>query len=213
MYGPGRGQVWDEASPLCPDTPYAMTKAEAERVVLNARRRDGSPLGVVLRLAAVFGPNLKGNYLRLVQAIAARRFMPVGAGANRRALISDRDVAQAVVLASTRPAAAGQVYNLSDGMEHSLADVIGAICDALGRRRPRMHLPLAPVRGTVAVIEALARLVHARPPVSRATLDKYTEDTRVDSRRIREDLGFVPRFDLEAGWTDAVAGMRASGQV
>jgi len=205
--------VWDEASPLSPHTPYAITKAEAERVVLNARRRDGSPLGVVLRLAAVFGPNLKGNYLRLVQAIAAGRFTPVGVGDNRRALIYDRDVAQAVVLASTRPAAAGQVYNLSDGMEHSLADVIGAICDALGRPRPRMHLPLAPVRGTVAVVETLARLVRARPPVSRATLDKYTEDTRVDSRRIREDLGFVPRFDLAAGWTDAIAGMRASGQV
>jgi UDP-glucose 4-epimerase len=213
VYGPGRGKVWDESSPVCPDTPYAITKAEAERAVLDAKRPDGTPLGVVLRLAAVFGPNLKGNYLRLVQGIARGRFIPVGAGGNRRALINDRDVAEAVVLAATHPAAAGRIYNVSDGMEHSLADVIGAISGALGRRPPRMHLPLGPVRLTAAVVEALARLAGARPPISRATLDKYTEDTRVDSRRIREELGFAPRLDLAAGWMDAIAAMRASGQV
>lgn len=213
VYGPGKGEVWDEGSPVRPDTLYGMTKVEAERVVLGARRLDSTPLGVVLRLGAVFGPNLKGNYLRLVQALATGRFAPVGPGANRRVLINDRDVAEATFLAATHPLAAGRVYNVSDGEEYSVADIIAAICDALGRRPPRFRLPLAPVRLTVGVVEAVARLVRACPPVSRAALEKYTEDTRVDIERIRVDLGFVPKCGLKEGWVEAIAAMRESGKV
>jgi UDP-glucose 4-epimerase len=213
VYGPGRSDVWDESSPLRPDTPYAMTKVAAEQIVLAARRRDGAPLGVALRLAAVFGRNLKGNYLRLVRALAAGRFVPIGPGANRRAMVNDRDVAEAALLASTHPAAAGRVYNVSDGVEYPLTDVIDAMCHALGRRSPRWHLPLTPVRLGVGAVEAVARLASLRPPVSRAAIEKYTEDTRVDSRRICEDLGFVPQSGLRDGWIDAIAAMRQSGQL
>lgn len=213
VYGHGHGELWDETFPARPDTPYAITKAEAERVVLDARRSDGEPLSVVLRIAAVFGGNLKGNYLRLVKALASGRFVPVGPGRNRRALINDRDVAEAALLAATHPAAAGRVYNVSDGTEYALADVIDAICHALGRRPPRLHVPLTPVRWTVGLVEALARLASARPPISRATLEKYTEDVRVDSRLIREELGFVPSVGLREGWVDAIAAMRESGAV
>lgn len=213
VYGPGCGELWDESSPLRPDTRYALTKAEAEQVVLAARRRDDSALGVVLRLAAVFGRNLKGNYLRLVQALAAGRFVPVGRGRNRRALINDRDVAEAALLATNHPTAAGRVYNLADGVEYPLADVIGAICHALGRRPPRFHLPLAPVRAGVGAVEAVARLARVRAPMSRAALAKYTEDTRVDSRRIHDDLGFAPQTGLRDGWADAIEAMRRSGQL
>jgi len=213
VYGPGRGDLWSESSPIDPDTPYGATKAEAERLVLAATRRDGAPLGVVLRLAAVFGPNLKGNYLRLVRALAAGRFVPLGTGANRRALVNDRDVAAAALLAATHPAAAARVYNVSDGVEHSLSSVIDAICEALGRRPPRLHVPLAPVRMAAGIVEALARLVSVQPPVSRAAIDKYTEDTRVDSGAVGRELGFVPRSDLREGWKDAIAAMRRSGQL
>ena len=213
VYGPGNGDAWDECSPVQPDTVYGATKVEAERVVLNALGPDGTPFGVVLRLGAVFGPHLKGNYLRLVRALAARRFVPVGPGTNRRALINDRDVAEGTVLAATHPVAAGRVYNLSDGEEYPLTAVIAAICHALGRRPPRFRLPLAPVRLTVDIVEAMAGLVRTRPPVSRSTLEKYTEDTRIDIKRIREELGFVPRCGLEEGWMEAIATLRQSGQV
>jgi nucleoside-diphosphate-sugar epimerase len=213
VYGPGRGDLWNESSSLRPDTPYGVTKAEAERIVLDATRRDGTPLGVVLRLAAVFGPNLKGNYLRLVRALAAGRFVPLGAGTNRRALINDCDVAAATLLAATHPAAAGRTYNLSDGIDYPLADVIGAMCHALGRRAPRVHLPLLPVRWGAGVLEAIARVAGVRPPVTRAAIEKYTEDTRVDSSLIRKELGFVPQSSLREGWVDAIGAMRQSGQV
>jgi UDP-glucose 4-epimerase len=211
VYGPGRGEVWDEHSAVNPDTPYAVTKAEAEDLVLRARRRDDVPLGVVLRLGAVYGPNLKGNYRRLVTALARGWFVPIGPGANRRALIHDLDVAEGAVLAATHPRAAGRLYNLTDGEEHTMADIIGAVCVALGRRPPWLRLPIVPVRVAVGGLERAAHLVGARPPLSQASIDKYCEDARVDVSRIRGELGFVPKVGLSAGWSDAIAGLHGSG--
>ena len=213
VYGEASGRVVAEDAPVRPRTLYAATKAEAERIVLEGRRRDGAPLGVVLRPGSVYGARVKGNYRRLVGALARRRFVAVGDGRNRRAMVYDRDVASATVLAATHPAAPGRVYNVSDGKEHTLAAIIEAICAGLGRRPPRWRVPLRPVRLGVGLVERGARLVGVRPPVTRATLDKYTEDMAVDSRRIREELGFVPRYDLRAGWRETIDAMREAGEI
>jgi UDP-glucose 4-epimerase len=37
---------------------------------------DGQPLGTVLRLGAVYGSRIKGNYERLTHALARHRFIP-----------------------------------------------------------------------------------------------------------------------------------------
>jgi len=57
-------------SPTHPDTFYAQTKRSAEQIFLNARGADGQPLGTVLRLGAVYGSRIKGNYERLTRALA-----------------------------------------------------------------------------------------------------------------------------------------------
>lgn len=86
--------VYAKAPPQ-PDTLYGATKLAAEALVLAAQRHDGVALGVVLRLAAVYGARVKGNYQRLLDAVARGCFVPLGHGGNRRTLVYDRDVAAA----------------------------------------------------------------------------------------------------------------------
>ena len=70
VYGPSDGRVLNEMSPTHPDTFYAQTKLAAEQIILNARGADGQPMGTVLRLGAVYGARIKGNYERLTRALA-----------------------------------------------------------------------------------------------------------------------------------------------
>ncbi len=105
VYGPSDGCVLNEISPTHPDTFYAQTKRAAEHIVLNAKGADGQSLGTVLRLGAVYGSRIKGNYERLTHALARNRFIPIGNGLNRRTLVYDKDVGSAVVLAVSHPAA------------------------------------------------------------------------------------------------------------
>jgi len=213
VYGNSNGQILTEESPTHPDTFYSKTKLEAERIVLDARRKDGCPLGTVLRFGAIYGARVKGNYQRLVQALARGRFIPIGDGSNRRTLIYDKDVAQATVLAAQHPNAAGKTYNVSDGQFHTLKEIIVAICQALGRNPPRLSLPVGTVRLAAGILEDAGRMIGFKSPVGRATIDKYTEDIAVDSQLIQEELGFVPKFGLLAGWKDTVQEMRRSGEL
>ena len=213
VYGPSDGRVLNEMSPTHPDTFYAETKCAAEQIVLNAKGADGQSLGTVLRLGAVYGSRIKGNYQRLVRSLARGRFIPVGKGANRRTLVYDKDVARAAVLAATHDAAAGKIFNVSDGCFHTLNEIIETICDALGRRPPGFALPVSPVRWAAGLMEDGAHLFGLQAPVTRATIDKYTEDIAVDSRRIRDELGFVPQYDLAAGWQETVKEMRQKGEL
>lgn len=212
VYGASAGGVLTEDSVPHPDSFYAETKLAAEQIVRAARRDDGGELGTVLRLGAVYGSRIKGNYRRLVTALARGRFIPIGRGLNRRTLVYDRDVGRAAVLAALHPAAAGQVFNVTDGRIHTLEEIIAALCGALGRMPPRVTLPVGPTRRVAGLLEDGARLCGLRSPVVRATIDKYTEDVAVDGSRLCS-LGFAPRYDLAAGWRETVAEMRQAGDL
>lgn len=213
VYGRSGGRILTEDTPPCPNTFYARTKLDAEEIVLEAKDAHGRPIGTVLRLGAVYGSKMKGNYRRLVHALAKGRFIPVGKGFNRRTLVYDKDVAHAAVLAAIHPDAGGRIYNVTDGQFHTMKVIIETLCGALGRRSPRLILPAGPVRFLAGFLEDCARICSLRSPVVRATVDKYTEDMAVDGRRFCTQIGFVPQYDLATGWQKAVTEMRRSGEI
>lgn len=212
VYGDTDGRIVNEETLPRPDTLYGRTKLEAEKMVLAAKDKAGNPIGTVLRLAAVYGSRVKGNYRQLLMALERGWFFPIGSGWNRRTVIYDKDVAKAAVLALGHPAAAGRLYNVSDGQYHRLKEMIEAICRALGRLPPRFSLPAAPVRIAIGGFEDALKMISLAPPVTRATIDKYLEDVAVECRLIQKELGFTPGFDLTAGWEEAVREMRCPGR-
>ena len=213
VYGPSDGDVLDEQSPTQPDTFYAQTKRAAEQIVLDARGANDQPLGTVLRLGAVYGSRIKGNYERLTHALARHRFIPAGNGLNRRTLVYDKDVGRAAVLAVSHPAAAGRIFNVTDGGFHTLKDIIESICSALGRKPPRLSLPVGPTRTLVGLIEKGSNAIGIKPPAIRAMIDKYNEDIAVDGSLIQKELGFVPQYNLKDGWEETIKEMRRSGEL
>ncbi len=212
VYGDTGGHIVNEDTLPRPDTFYAKTKLGAEELVMAAKDKAGNPIGTVLRLAAVYGSRIKGNYRQLLMALESGWFFPIGRGRNRRTVIYDKDVAMAAVLALGHPAAAGRLYNVSDGQYHRLEEIIKAIARALGRTPPRFSLPVAPVRVTVGAFEGALKKIGLKSPVTRATIDKYLEDVAVDCRLIQKELGFTPGFDLTAGWEEAVREMHCPGR-
>ena len=73
---------------------------------------------------------------------------------------------------------------------------------ALGRKQPRLSLPVGPVRLVAGLIEKGASTIGIKSPVTRETVDKYTEDIAVDGSLIQQELGFVPQYNLKEGWEE-----------
>jgi UDP-glucose 4-epimerase len=213
VYGGNRGTPLSEHTLPKPDSLYASTKLEAEQLVLGATRADGQPLGTVIRLAAVYGPRLRGNYVRLLKALSRHRFVAIGAGSNHRALVFDRDVGRAIALAAAHPSAAGKVFNLSDGQVHTFAEIVSAMCDALGTPAPRLQIPVACARAAAFGVETVARLLGRPAPIDVRTIDKLVEDVIIDSAQIERELAFQPRVTLRAGWDIVVKALRQQGEL
>ena len=202
VYGEGgRGVTYSEASPTAPETLYAETKRRAEEVVL-----EGHEGATVLRLAAVYGPRMRGNYPRLVRALGKGIAVMVGDGQNRRTLVSADDVARAALVAAQAPTAIDRVYNVTDGAVHTFDAIARAIQRAHGRREGMLYVPAGPVRAALAAVHWGAGWVGPLRLLSPTLVDKLTEDMAVSGDRIQRELGFAPVTSLEAGWRVAVKG-------
>lgn len=213
VYGETFQGVANENSPTAPETDYARSKLRAEDLVLAARNQEGASIGTVLRLAATYGPRVKGNYMRLLKSLSNNRFIPLGPGANRRTLIYDQDVARLTLTALEKRAAAGGVFNATDGDLHTVEDIIVAMCNALKRTPPRLFLPLRVARFAAATVDQAFKLAGQSSPSIQSALEKYTGDLAISGELAQRELGFSPLYDLNAGWEETVQQMRARGQI
>ena len=122
--------------------------------------------------------------------------------------VYDKDVGRAAALAVSHPAAAGRVFNVTNGEFHTLNEIIESICSALGRKPPRLSLPVGPTRTLIWLIEKGSHAIGLKPPVTKAIIDKYTENIAVDGSLIQKELDFMPQYDLKTGWEETIREMR-----
>jgi nucleoside-diphosphate-sugar epimerase len=73
-----------------------------------------------------------------------------------------------------------RIFNVTDGKFHTLKDIIESICFALGRKPPRLCLPVGPIRGLADLVEKGSNAIGIKPPVSKAMIDKYNTPQKLD---------------------------------
>lgn len=206
--GEGGWECLDESAPARPTTPYGQAKREAEELVLEAGARYGMHV-TVLRLPLVYGPGVKGNLLRLIEAVDRGRFPPLPEVGNRRSLVHVDDVAQALLLAADKDEAHGKVYIVTDGQTYSTRQIYTLLCRALGKPLPRWVLPAAVLYGAARVGDVLARFLPRPPPLTSAVLDKLLGSACYRSDRIQRELGFRPSRTLADALPEMVEEYRA----
>lgn len=198
--GEGEWDVWDESRECHPDTPYGISKLAAEGVVLQA----GGPEAVVLRLSMVYGGKDRGNLTRMVEAVRRRRFPSFPETGNRRSMVHVEDVASAFLLAATHPAAAGEVFIITDGRFYSTRQIYLGILKALGRRAPRIAIPLWCFRLGAKCGDVLGRLAGRRMPLDSDSLAKLTDSAAFSCAKAVQVLGYAPKWDLEKALLEQV---------
>lgn len=206
VYGPTDGRApADELTPIQPVGEYASSKAEAEKIILDTL----GDKSTIFRLAAVYGPRVKGNYLRLFEAISRGRYVSVGRALNRRTVVFVDDVASAASIVTRTPDIRSRIFNVTDGEIHQLRAIIAAIAVAVGKtpRSPYLPIGLAKVAARLLDVAATLRL---SPTPGTSVLAKYLEDSAVRGERLQTELGYRPAFDLSRGW-QCVAGALGSG--
>jgi nucleoside-diphosphate-sugar epimerase len=148
------GKAPDESAPLRPDTPYGLSKRDAERAARAVADRAGLAL-TLLRPATVIGPGDPGSVAALAQLLRRRRFIGVGDGAAQSTLIDVDDLARACLTCATTAAAGTAIYNVG-GWPVSKREMVQTLAGALEVPVPRLSLPSSVARGLGVALGPLA---------------------------------------------------------
>lgn len=177
VYGDTGGAVVDEAAPLKPATDRAQRRVDAERSLTQWCERQGVGWTIV-RAPGIYGPG-RLPIERLKRGEPMIRHSEAGFSSR----IHVDDLVTALLLASSAPRAADRVYNVSDGNPTTMTEYFERVAMLTGLPPP-----------------TLVTRAEAEQAVSPGLWSYLAESRRVDSSRIREELGFAPRFkDLRLG--------------
>ena len=144
VYGEPQKLPVAEDHPICPLDPYGASKHHVEHY-LEVYRNHFDISYTALRYPNVYGPRQRPDSMYAAAVpIFIRRMLdgqPItifGDGRQTRDLIFVEDVVRANLIAAEHPAAPGQVFNVSTGLETSVLDLI----DVLNRLCPGSPAPI-----------------------------------------------------------------------
>ncbi len=198
VYGPRRAGVVTETDDERPGGPYEKTKAAADALV-----RASAEDFVVVQPSNVFGAGMSTWSLRQwVETVDRGLFMFVGSAGASANYVHVRNVVEALVLCGVEPTASGQTYIVSDRLD--MEEFVGTIATALGRRPPRVHLPLWLARSAAS----LGSLVPGFP-LTRSRVDALSSRALYSSVKIETQLGYRNVVSVPEGVLEVVAEYRS----
>ncbi len=187
--------------------PYKRSKFLAEAEVKTLANAEGLPV-VIVNPSTPIGPrDIRPTPTGRVIVEAASGRMPayVDTGLN---LVHVDDVAAGHLLAFAH-GHVGERYILG-GENLALADMLAAVAEICGRRRPWLRLPRAPIYPIAVAAEAVARVTGREPFVTVDALRMSKKKMFFTSAKAERELGYHARPVRDA-LRDAIAWFRAAG--
>ena len=134
VYGSPSRLPISEEHPHCPDNPYAHSKVLAE----NLCRFYADKFGVSVTIARpfnIYGPGQPEQFLlpRIIRQALTENTITVANTVSRRDFVFIDDVADALVFLAAHQHNS-TIYNICSGYSLSVAEVVGAVCETLGKK-------------------------------------------------------------------------------
>lgn len=170
------------SDPPAPEDDYGRTKLLAEQ---GLQRIAGDRMQwVIIRPPMMYGPGVKGNFLRLMRIARAGLPVPFASIRNRRDLLYVGSLADLILCVLDHPAAANRIFLACDGAPVSTPQLHTAITRGLGM--PARIWPCPP-----SLLAAASRLA----PGS-GTLRRLVGNLEIDASDTRTILGWSSSVDF-----------------
>jgi nucleoside-diphosphate-sugar epimerase len=134
-----------------PHTPYSVSKYEAEVGLRLIGHATGLQV-VIVRPPLVYGPDVRGNFQRLLKLVHTGLPLPFGAIHNLRSLVSLDNLVDILVACMVHPAARSETFLVSDGEDLSTTALLRRIAAAMGRPARLLPFPAAVLRKAANLI-------------------------------------------------------------
>lgn len=165
---------------------YLEAKWQSEQIVQSS----GIPW-TIFRPSVIFGPGDEfiNTLARLVRA--APVIPVVGSGESLFQPVAVEDVAESFARALDDPATIGQIYELGGGKQYSYEAMLDVIAAKLGKRKPKVHVPVGLMMPIVKLTKPLPKAL--RPPVTEEQLKMLALDNATDQSATGNLLERAPK--------------------
>jgi dTDP-glucose 4,6-dehydratase len=192
VYGSlGATGAFVETTPYEPNSVYSASKASADHLVRAYHETFSVPC-LVTNCSNNYGPYQfpeKLIPLMILNAVEGKPLPIYGDGGNVRDWLYVNDHCEGILLALQR-GRPGEKYNIGGGNERTNLQIVEALCDALEAELPAAG-NAALARAGAGSYRELKQFVTDRPGHDR----RYA----IDAAKIRNELGWRPKLDLQAG--------------
>jgi dihydroflavonol-4-reductase len=172
----------DESTEANPDTAYAKSKYEAEKLVATL------PAHVILRISTIYGPQFE-DYMRVLAMIEKRKMRIIGDGKNRIPFVHVDDAAVAVANAAWK----GKGVYVIAGEPLGQGEIYAIAAKALGVPAPTKKIARPLALAMARLNELGYRFGGKRPLLTTEHVEILGNDRAFDCSRARKELGFSPR--------------------
>jgi nucleoside-diphosphate-sugar epimerase len=193
-----------------PNDHYQSTKLEGEQAAHEYFAK-GLP-GTVVRPTAIYGPGDR-RFVKLFRPIKKGVFVMIGSGETLYHMVYIDDLVQGFLLAGEREEALGEVFIIGGERHCSINEIVTEIARALGVKRPRWSVPMAPVYYAAAICEDICRPLGISAPLYRRRVEFFEMNRAFTIEKARRLLGYEPKYDLRSGIAATAAGYEAAGWI
>ncbi len=184
-------------------------RSKATRLDAEQQIQDSGLKWTILRPTMIYGAPGDRNLSRLLAFLSRAPVLPVpGGGQSLQQPVHVADVADAVLNAAERPAAAGMHYDVAGPEPLTFADLLRISARAVGSQTRFLPVPLAPVVAALRCYELLG----ASPRIRAEQVQRLAEDKAFAIDGAARDLDYAPRPFAEGILKEArTLGLAAGG--
>lgn len=172
-----------------PLDPYGISKMEAETGLRALAASSGMEV-VIIRPVLVYGPGVKANFYSMLNWLSRGLPLPLGSIKNKRSLVALSNLVDLIITCIKHPAAANQIFLVSDGNDVSTTELLQKLGAAL-----ECSVRLLPIPSALLILGAtmLGR---------RDVAQRLCSSLQVDIRKNRDLLGWTPPKSIEESFNE-----------
>lgn len=182
VYGVDVGTGIDETHPLNGNTPYALSKIEAERFLTEWCRKHNVQLAI-LRPSLIAGKNPPGNLGTMIRGIKTGKYLRMGKGNTRKSVLMAEDIARLIPKLIDK----GGIYNICDDHHPSFYELEELIAKQLNVKSPK-SIPLWLAKGMAKTGDFLG----SKAPINSSKLKKITQSLTFSNEKAKSELDWDP---------------------